>query len=696
MILRPNNVSNRWRLLTTSGWAAAALLAVVLYSVGTPALVRQIEELCAGPECPYFRVDAAMADSLRGLGLSLHSFALVVVGLDTLPLLVCLVVSALLVWRQSDDRMALFAAIMLVTFVGTVLQSSVTALANEPGWRWPVAIVQFVGSASLFWFFCVFPDGSFVPRWTRWLVVGCVGWSALGYFSPRDWPVNQSPPGSIFPAGVLLFFLATVAAQVFRYRRVSSDLQRLQTKWVVFGFSLSIAGILVDILLLPRFSPSAPDPAAAAYLMLSGVVFDVALLLIPASIAAAVLRYRLFDIDVLISRALLYGGLTATVIGLYVIVVGYLGTLFRSGSNLPISLFAAGLVAVAFQPAREWLQRGVNRLVYGERDDPYAILSRLGKRLEGTLAPEAVLPAVVQTVAEALKLPYAAIVLQEAEGHRLVPATTFGEPTGRVECFPLIYGNERVGELRVAPRSGTAGFGAADRRLLSDVARQAGAAAHAVRLSSDLQRSRERLVAAREEERRRLRRDLHDGLGPALAAQALKIGSARALYARDPDTADELLGQLENDIETTLEDVRRLAYNLRPPSLDQLGLGGAMRELAARYEPRVSTSIEIEADLTDLPAGVEVATYRITDEALTNVVRHAHAEHCQIRIWIDGCLWLQIADDGVGLPDRPRPGIGLTSMRERAEELGGRFGIEPNVPRGTRVIAELPLTKAAS
>jgi len=334
--------------------------------------------------------------------------------------------------------------------------------------------------------------------------------------------------------------------------------------------------------------------------------------------------------------------------------------------------------------------------VYGERDDPYAILSRLGKRLEGTLAPEAVLPAVVQTVAEALKLPYAAIVLQEAEGHRLVPATTFGEPTGRVECFPLIYGNERVGELRVAPRSGTAGLGAADRRLLSDVARQAGAAAHAVRLSADLQRSRERLVAAREEERRRLRRDLHDGLGPALAAQALKIGSARALYARDPDTADELLGQLENDIETTLEDVRRLAYNLRPPSLDQLGLGGAMRELAARYEPRVSTSIEIEADLTDLPAGVEVATYRITDEALTNVVRHAHAEHCQIRIWIDGCLWLQIADDGVGLPDRPRPGIGLTSMRERAEELGGRFGIEPNVPRGTRVIAELPLTKAAS
>jgi signal transduction histidine kinase len=245
--------------------------------------------------------------------------------------------------------------------------------------------------------------------------------------------------------------------------------------------------------------------------------------------------------------------------------VGYLGALFRTGSNLPISLLAAGLVAVAFQPAREWLQRGVNRLVYGERDDPYAILSRLGKRLEGTLAPEAVLPAVIQTVAEALKLPYAAIVLREAEGDHLVLATTYGEATSTVECFPLIYGNEPVGELRLAPRSGTAGFGAADRRLLSDIARQAGAAAHAVRLGADLQRSRERLVAAREEERRRLRRDLHDGLGPALAAQALKIGSARALYARDRDTADKPLRQLENDIEATLEDVRRLAYDLRHP-----------------------------------------------------------------------------------------------------------------------------------
>jgi signal transduction histidine kinase len=689
--------ANRWstvRLLTLV-WAAAAVVAVALYAAGTPTLFSQIEELCAGPECPYFRVDVAMAESLRGLGLSLHSFALLVVGLDTLPLLVCLSVSVLLVWRRSADPMALFAAIMLVTFGGTVLQSSITALANEPGWRWPVAIVQFTGSATLFWFFCLFPNGTFVPHWTRWLVVGWIVWCALGYFSPLDWPVNQRPPGSWFLPGVALFFLATVAAQVVRYARISTEAQRQQTKWVLFGFSISIAGILIDFLLLPRFSPPPPDPAAAAHLMLNGIIFDISLLLIPVSIAVAVLRYRLFDIDVLISRTVVYGGLTAIVVGLYVIVVGYLGSLLRTGNNVPVSLVATGLIAVAFQPVRDWLQRSVNRLIYGERDNPYAVLSRLGERLEGTLTPEVLLPAVVQTIGEALKLPYAAIVLLNSEDNDQVPAATYGEVSSIVEFFPMVYGNEPVGELRLAPRSGTGGFGAADRRLLSDIARQAAAAAHAVRLSTDLQHSRERLVAAREEERRRLRRDLHDGLGPTLAAQALKIGSARALYARDHDAADKLLLQLESDMETTLEEVRRLAYDLRPPSLDQLGLGGAMRELATRYEPRISTSIQMMGDPTSLPAGVEVAAYRIADEALTNVVRHANAEHCQISITIDDALRLEVADDGVGLPERPRPGIGLTSMRERAEELGGRFGMEPNLQRGTRIIVELPLPKAS-
>jgi signal transduction histidine kinase len=249
-----------------------------------------------------------------------------------------------------------------------------------------------------------------------------------------------------------------------------------------------------------------------------------------------------------------------------------------------------------------------------------------------------------------------------------------------------------VGELRLAPRSGSDRFSAADRRLLTDLARQAGAAAHAVRLSADLQRSRERLVAAREEERRRLRRDLHDGLGPVLAAQALKAGSARALYARDPAAADALLGELETDLQAALEDIRRLVYELRPPSLDQLGLAGALRQLAARYEPRLRVSFDLSRQLPALPAGLEVAIYRIADEALANVARHAQAGHCRVRLWADGWLRLEVADDGIGLPDEPRPGVGSTSMRERAEELGGTCSLEPNLPHGTRVVVQLPLS----
>jgi signal transduction histidine kinase len=240
-----------------------------------------------------------------------------------------------------------------------------------------------------------------------------------------------------------------------------------------------------------------------------------ALLVVPIFTYIAIVRHHLYDIDVVINRTLVYGALTSCVVGIYVLAVVALGALFQTQGNIAVSLLATGLVAVLFQPLRSRLQRSVNRLMYGERDDPYAVVSRLGRRLEATLAPDRVLPTLVETIAQALKLPYAAILLKDGEEFRT--AAAYGSPLGEPETLPLVYQREEIGRLVIAPRAPGEGFSVADRRLLEDLARQAEVAVHAVRLTSDLQHSRERLVSTREEERRRLRRDLHDGLGAQLA-----------------------------------------------------------------------------------------------------------------------------------------------------------------------------------
>jgi signal transduction histidine kinase len=348
--------------------------------------------------------------------------------------------------------------------------------------------------------------------------------------------------------------------------------------------------------------------------------------------------------------------------------------------------------------------------MYGERDDPYAVLSRLGQRLEATLAPNSVLPTIVETVAQALKLPYAALALKQEDELVVVAevgysswdsevgATALPHPPTPVSHLPLVYQGETIGQLILAPRTGDTGFSPADQRLLGDIAHQAGVAVHAVRLTADLQRSRERLVTAREEERRRLRRDLHDGLGPRLATQTLKLEAARDFVASDPARATDLLSRLITDSQNAIADIRRLVYALRPPALDELGLISVVREQVAQYgSAQLTITLDAPERLPPLPAAAEVAAYRIVQEALTNVVKHARAQTCAVQIQLLGegshrTLGLEVRDDGVGLPAQPRAGIGLHSMRERAEELGGVFVLACG--RGTRVSAYLPAPQA--
>lgn len=629
---------------------------------------------------------------------------------------------ALIVSRQGKNSIGwIFVAVGLVIGLMIVAEAytafASASLPGAVGAAWFASVAQGPVLFGIFVFvFLLFPNGRLLsPRWrpVSWAAsaaLALVTFSSAALPGPlQNNPSIRNPFGigpftgflhASFSLGfmVLMLTLAAAAASlVLRFRRSRGD-ERQQLKWFVS------AAVLAAILLLsgPIFWFVLPPRIA----WLWPVAFFLAVISIPIATGIAMLKYRLYDIDLLINRTLVYGSLTAGIVGLYVLIVGDLGNALRTGNNLGISLVATGLVAVLFQPLREHLQRGVNHMMYGERDDPYAVISRLGQRLEGTISPEALLPTVVETVAQALKLPYAAITLRQDDG--FVMAAAVGTPGGEPLSLALIYQQELVGRLLLAPRAPGETFSPADYRLLADLARQASIAAHAVRLTADLQHSRQRLVTAREEERRRLRRDLHDGLGPSLAAQTLKIGSARALYLHDPAAADALLAELEDDMGASLANVRHLVYNLRPPALDELGLAGALRDSAARYRKRTGErdeglSIRVDApdDLPNLPAAVEVAAYRIAQEALTNVVRHAHAGTCWVglRFLSEGdrtVLELTIADDGVGLAAERKAGVGLASMRERAAELGGTLVIETRLDGGTSVRAQLPIVPVRS
>src|SRR5215211_1135902 len=406
----------------------------------------------------------------------------------------------------------------------------------------------------------LFPDGSLPSR--RWRIVawtavcGAVLSELYAAFYPQDVGTSASvmnPFGwvggiwvGVIGVGLTTYgflnysaligetlsltcILAAICSLALRLHRARGD-ERQQLKWflyaavpaalcfsyvllsfVVFDFTMFVFGTPLN-LMVDDYNDSVVG-ASILQVILYVAVFS--LLVVPVITYIAIVRYHLYDIDVVINRTLVYGALTSCVVGIYVLAIVALGALFQAQGNLAVSLTATGLVAIVFQPLRGRLQRGVNRLMYGERDDPYAVVSRLGRRLEATLAPEAVLPTVLETIAQALKLPYAAILLKESEGFRT--AAAYGSTRGEPETLSLVYQREEIGRLVLSPRAPGEGFSDADRSLLEDLARQAEVAVHAVRLTTDLQHSRERLVATREEERRRLRRDLHDGLGAQLA-----------------------------------------------------------------------------------------------------------------------------------------------------------------------------------
>jgi signal transduction histidine kinase len=346
-------------------------------------------------------------------------------------------------------------------------------------------------------------------------------------------------------------------------------------------------------------------------------------------------------------------------------------------------------------------------------------LARLAERLEGSLDPHVVLPAVAAGVAQWLPARYVAVYLKRLDAEEFILANSHGTTTGGFALppappaeersaenrpgtepshsltFPLLYKSEVVGQLIVVPDD-TRQPTPEERHLLASIARGAGSAAQVVRQELDLLRARERLVLAREEERRRLRRNLHDTIGPTLAALSLKAGSVRDLIEQDLPAAQEQLNELRELIRIVITDIRRVVYNLRPPALDELGMLPALQEQARQSSTGgLQVSLHTPDQMPPLSAAVEVAAYRIVMEALTNVERHAHARHCRISLSVNDQVSIEVVDDGVGLLPNHRAGVGIASMRERVAELGGSFTIESPAEGGTRVIAFLPASSRA-
>lgn len=565
-----------------------------------------------------------------------------------------------------------------------------------------------------------FPNGRYLTRRWRWFGIAilasmCILTSAIavtpdfrqdnstGTHFPLDNPLGLAwlPPWwrSFFPSALNLLMvfgsLAAISSMILRLKRAVGD-ERQQTRLFAYWTTAAILQLVVFELILYRLAPRLAGTAwYNPLLFIYNLVLIFVFLGFPLIIGIAIFKYRLYDIDILINRTLVYGSLSLGIIAVYGLVVGALGALFQARGNFLFALLATGIVAILFQPVRERLQRGVNRLMFGERDDPYAVLSKLGSQLQTTATPEAVLQSFVETIASTLKLPYVAIELADEQGR--LGGSSIGKAIAETVQFPLRYQTEVVGYLVVSQRSPGEAFTEREQRLLADMAAQAGAMAYSVRLTAALQRSREKLVLTREEERRRIRRDLHDGLGPTLASQTFALDAILDLMETDPQEAARLAHSLKSQSQETVAEVRRLVYELRPPALDQLGLAGALQAHVVQLNHPQNLQILITADPDPLPplsAAVEVAAFRIALEAITNVVRHARARQCEVCLLLVGNgrphLHIEVSDDGIGLPSGHHQGVGLHSMRERTEELGGSLVVE-NLARGTRVTARLPV-----
>ncbi|MBV9831868.1 MAG: sensor histidine kinase [Marmoricola sp.] len=542
------------------------------------------------------------------------------------------------------------------------------------------------------------PTGKLESRW-GWIagpgMLGCGMWMSGGALAPGDLPTMAvaNPIGvrglaavtsGLQVSGGILLACAAVAGVgrlAVRWRRASGT-ERAALAYLVLGVVAQLTLVTVASV-LDHIVVEGPQPLVR---LGSAAVIAV----FPASIGLAILRAGLLDVEVFLRRTLAFVLLTAGVLAAYVAVLLLVGDAVSDDTRLSTTVLVTVLAAVLLSPVRERAQRQVDRLLYGRRADPYGVLRDLDQALARATSPAEVLPVVVEVIARDLRLPH--VALEVINSDHSVHAAAWGPERPVVRTLDLRCHGRQVGVLRLAARTPGEDLSSVDDRILRDLADHAGVAVAAVVLAEEAQRSRERLVNVLEEERRRIRRDLHDQLGPVLSGVLLQLDGLRRRTQGDADTA-ELAATVRGQVADAVVDVRRLVHDLRPPVLDELGLLMAVEQRAEVLLGDRDLEV-VHGPLPRLPAAVEVAAYRILSEAFTNVLRHSRARVVRVDLHAhDDHLVLSVADDGCGMSmghaDRG-PGLGLRSMRERAAELGGRLVVESG-PSGTRVLSELPL-----
>jgi signal transduction histidine kinase len=615
--------------------------------------------------------------------------------------------------RRPENRVGWFflaagLGLALNAFCGPyALRALVVAPGSLPAGRavaWLSNWAFVIQTSALSYLLLLFPTGRLrTRRWrpAAWFLAGVFVLLAVTQLAhaTRVWsnPFSSFPDGQlpgVVPVILILVpaaLLIGISGLVVRFARSSGD-ERLQLKWFV------AAAVLVVATMIPSILTNSP---------VTTVLQNLAFLCLYAAIGIAVLKYRLYEIDIVISKAVLYGTLAAFITIVYAGLVAGVGTLVGSRYNPLLSALAAAVVAIAFQPVRLWAGRLANRVVYGRRATPYQVLSEFARRIGGAYASQDAAPQMARVVADGTGAERVVVWLRVDDELRpeaasdgrpdAEPVPVHGHETPALPdtdvSVPVVHQGGLLGAIAIRMPRGEP-LRPAGEQLVGDVASQAGLALSNAGLVEDLRASRQRLVAAQDEARRRLERNLHDGAQQDLVALAIKLRLAGTTVDEDPARAKALLGELQTDTAGALENLRDLARGIYPPMLADLGLAAALGA-QARKSP---VPVAVEADgIGRYPQDTEATVYFCCLEALQNIAKYARASQARIRLRArDGVLSLTVSDDGAGYDAARTPlGSGQRNMADRLAALDGRLEVSSAPGQGTVVTAYLPLRSAS-